>query len=64
MSDDRTFWVLWTYVANYSHLIEVRAPTADDAARRATAGYSADFRKRATVYVFEHPPVLVEGEDE
>jgi hypothetical protein len=54
-----TYWILWTYSANYSELVEVKAKNPTHAIEVATAFYSADFKKKATVYVFDHPPVNV-----
>lgn len=57
----KTYWVLWTYVANYSErLLEVGGcASPEDAAKRATVFFSDDFHKKATVYVFDQKPMLV-----
>jgi len=54
----KPFWVLWTYIANYSRVQRVMARTAEDAHQQATCVFGADFRKKGTVYVFDHPPIL------
>jgi len=59
----KTFYVLWTYIANYSSLMEVKAETPGAALHTATRHYSDDFIQKATVYVFDTPPVLVRSPD-
>lgn len=54
----KSYWVIWTYCANFSAPRRVEAADAQQAADRATAHYSDDFRRAASVYVFEAPPVL------
>jgi hypothetical protein len=54
------FWILWTYIANYSERpIPVEAKNAREAARLGTCYFSDDFQKKATVYVFDREPVFV-----
>lgn len=56
----KQFYVLWTYIANFSRLIPVKAEDAESA-RKETCGYfSDDFKKKATVFVFDTPPTLVQ----
>ena len=56
----RLFWLLWTYIANYSDKpFRVEAESPEDACRQLYGIYSDDFAAKATVYVFEHEPVLV-----
>lgn len=54
----KKFWVLWTYIANYSRLLEVEAESAEDARKRATDMFSHDFHRKANIYVFDHAPVF------
>jgi hypothetical protein len=55
----KKFWILWTFVANYSDkLIQVDALDADSACRIALGSYSPELTK-ATVYVFDTAPALV-----
>ncbi len=60
----QSFWVMWTYVANYSTLTEMKANSAQEAHDAITGYFGADFKKNATVYVFDRPPVMkvVKGE--
>lgn len=55
----RTFYVLWTYIANFSRLMPVRAETAEEAYMESCGHLSEDFRAKATVYVFDAPPALI-----
>lgn len=55
----RKFWVIWTYSANYSGLLEVDAESASDAADKMTGLFSKDFQKKGVVYVFDHAPAFV-----
>lgn len=56
----RKYWVLWTYIGNYSdHPIEVTGTSPEDAIDSAVGFFSADFQAKATVYVFDHAPVMV-----
>ena len=57
----KKFWVLWTYVANYSNLIEVDAESAEDAAKRVTGFFSKDFSQKGSVYVFDKAPAFQQG---
>ncbi len=55
----RTYWILWTYIGNYSDkVIKVEAQDSEHALEAATGFYSDDFQKKATVYVFDREPVL------
>jgi hypothetical protein len=54
----KTFYVIWTYIGNYSEVKPVEAKTADDAADKATSFFSKDFQKKGTVYVFDHAPTF------
>ena len=53
----RTFYVLWTYIANYSRLMKVSAKDATEAAESAMFG--PGFDEKATVYVFDVPPAMI-----
>lgn len=53
----QTFYVLWTYVGNYAERpLEIQATDAEDAAHQLCQWFSADFRAKGKVYVFEAPP--------
>ena len=59
----KTFYVLWTYIANFSRLLKVEAKDAD-AALQCTVGWYMEsdnpaFRDKATVYVFDSPPARI-----
>lgn len=56
----KKFWVLWTYIANYSSLLEVEAESPEDAIKRTTHMFSNDFHMKANVYVFDHPAILIQ----
>lgn len=53
----RKYYVLWTYVANYSKLITVEAENPAEAHKQAVGWYGKEFHDKATVYVFDQPPV-------
>lgn len=60
----KQFYVLWTYIANFSRLIPIQAENAEEA-RKMTCGYfSDDFKKKATVFVFDTPPALIQYKGE
>jgi hypothetical protein len=56
---NKKYWVLWTYVANYSSLVEVDAESGEDAADKVTGFFSKDFQQKASVYVFDREPSFV-----
>ncbi len=60
----KEFYVLWTYAANYSKLMLVKAETAEDALKYATFLYGKDFHAKATVMVFSEPPTLLKHNGE
>jgi hypothetical protein len=64
---NRTYYVIWTYVANYSNVIEVKAENAEKARELIFAQYGvgplslpniskAEFRAKAAVHVFDSAP--------
>lgn len=55
----RKYYVLWTYIANYSSVLEVEATSPSQALDVATGFFSKDFHAKASVYVFDHEPVLI-----
>jgi len=56
----KKFWVMWTYLGNYAEkLWQVEAESAEAAARKVSLGFSEDFQKKGTVYVFTAPPACV-----
>jgi len=55
----RKYWILWTYLGNYSERpIEVLARSPEDAVKIATGFWDKPFAEKATVYVFDRSPVL------
>ncbi len=53
------FWVMWTYLGNYSdEPYKLKAESAQKAADVFLNGFSEDFRKKGSVFVFDKPPVL------
>jgi hypothetical protein len=54
----KTYWVLWTYSANYSELRRIEADSPEKAKDAATCLYGPDFHNKAMVYVFDRAPVL------
>lgn len=57
------YYVLWTYVANFSSLIEVEATSPEHARSLTTDFFGEDFKEEGTVYVFAAPPVLMSGKN-
>ncbi len=55
----KDFYLIWTYSANYSPLMKVRAESALSAQRVVTDFYGPDFRAKASVFVFEQPPTAI-----
>jgi hypothetical protein len=54
----KTFYYMWTYVANYSGLREIQAESAEDALQKILGFYPGDhFRSHGRIYVFGMPPV-------
>jgi hypothetical protein len=54
----KKYWVFWTYIANYGGPWEHEAESAEHAAEKVVQGFSEDFAKRGSVFVFDHPPVF------
>lgn len=59
----KTYYVLWTYIANFSKLMSVQADSPREALDKATGLFSSDFKHKGNVYVFDRPPVLVQGSE-
>jgi len=54
----KTYWILWTYVANSSDRpVRVEAKSPGEAIDIAFQGYSDDFQAKAKFFVFESAPV-------
>jgi hypothetical protein len=54
------YWILWTYIGNYSDRpYVVQAETPQKAAESILEIYSDDFKAKGKVYVFDKEPVLV-----
>ena len=53
----KTYWIVWTYLGNYSKPLEIMADSPEAAAKVPLSFYSDDFRAKASIYVFEAPPV-------
>lgn len=51
-----TYYVLWTYAANYSSLLKIEAKSAEFAASHAMYFFGDEACKKAKVYVFDAPP--------
>jgi hypothetical protein len=58
----KTFYVLWTYQANYSGLLEVPAESAEKACKQVLNFWAPDFAKKACVYVFDTKPAFVHNQ--
>ncbi len=54
----KTYYILWTYIANYSELHKVRADSPELAIKSFTGCFSEDFQKKAKIYVFDAPPIM------
>lgn len=53
----KPYWIIWTYIANYSsrpHKLYAESPEA--AVAELLGMYSEDFKAKAKVYVFDSPP--------
>ncbi len=55
----KDFYVIWTYIGNYSKVQKIEAKDELEAAERATYCFSNDFKQKGTVYVFDRSPVYV-----
>lgn len=60
----KQFYVLWTYIANFSRVIPVKSDTPENAAKETCGYFSDDFKKKATVFVFDSPPTMVQYKGE
>ncbi len=58
------YYVLWTYIANFSRLIPVKAENVEEARKLSCGFFSEDFAKKATVFVFDTPPVMIQYKGE
>lgn len=56
----KTFYVLWTYVANYSRLFKIDARDKEEALAASTGYYGVDFKTKGSVFVFDTPPVTIQ----
>jgi len=54
----KKFYVIWTYIGNYSNVMELFGNTAEDILKSLYGFYSEDFKKKANIYIFENPPIL------
>ncbi len=55
----KTYWLLWTYIANYSDKpLRVQAKDPKEAADSLRRMYSDDFAKKATIYVLDVEPFV------
>jgi len=52
------YFVIWTYVANYG-VTKMEGETPEAVANVFIHGFSADFRERGKVYVFDKEPVFI-----
>ncbi len=60
----KQFYVLWTYIANFSRLIPIKAESAEAALKESCGYFSDDFKRKATVYVFDAPPTTIQFKGE
>lgn len=58
----KKFYVLWTYIGNYSLLLEVCADDAQGALE--ASDWGGQFHDKAIVYVFDTPPALIQYKGE
>lgn len=54
----KKFYVLLTYIANYSKLMEIEARDATAAHKACTDWFGPEFHAKSTVYIFTEPPVV------
>ena len=62
----KTYWVIWTYVADYGGPIRIAAHSAREAVEILRAGFGDDIRKKVKIYVWDTFPVRIcvpEGSD-
>lgn len=57
----RTFWYMWTYVANYSSPQPIEATSAEEAVAKVALMWGEEFTAKATIYVFDKPPAGIGG---
>lgn len=59
----KTYYVIWTYAANYSKLTEIKATGPREAIEKSCYFnvYNPEFQKNGKVYVFDAPPVFITG---
>ncbi len=56
----KTYYVMWSYFANFSEKpMEVQASSPDEAAREVVRYFSVDFKEKGRVLVFEQPPSYI-----
>lgn len=57
---NKTYWIIWTYIGNYSERpVAIGAENAEAAARKLMGYYSKDFAEKATLYVYDTFPACV-----
>lgn len=54
----KTYYVLWTFAANYSKLMEIPAESAEEAKNAVLWLWGKEFRDTCNMYVFDTPPVI------
>lgn len=55
----KEYFVMWTYQTNYSGLLRVHAEGPLEAAQHFVGHYGEDFKRRASIYVFDTAPALM-----
>lgn len=60
----KQFYVLWTYIGNYSKLMPVKADSPQKALKLTTEGFGPEFLRNAIVFVFDHSPALISYKSE
>ena len=58
-----TYYVLWTWQANYSEVITVKAFSPKEAKDMAVGFYGNQFQAEAKIYVFASPPVVFQPDN-
>lgn len=59
----KPYYVLWTYMANYSELICILTSSPEEAVKLTTGYFGEKFHEMGNSYVFDTKPVLVKGPD-
>lgn len=55
----KDFWILWTYLGNHCNSpFKYHGEDPQEAVDVLNSYFSEDFKEKATIYVFDCPPIL------